>query len=62
MQEADEVGMMLDFKGLSYLELPCIDNAARAVSVEVWLMPRAKNGIILYNGQRWGKGTLLHYS
>ena len=55
----EESGVMLDFRGFSYLELSHVDNAARKVSVEMWLMVRAKNGIILYNGQEMGKGDYI---
>ena len=58
-EEVLEVGMMVDFGGLSYLELPCINNGARKVSVEVWLKARTGNGIILYNGQEMGKGDYI---
>ncbi|CAG7734118.1 unnamed protein product, partial [Allacma fusca] len=55
----EESGAMLDFRGFSYLELPKIDNAARHVSIEMWFMLRAKNGLIFYNGQEMGKGDFI---
>ncbi|CAG7786347.1 unnamed protein product [Allacma fusca] len=54
-----ESGAMLDFRG-SYLEFPKIENAARHVTIELWIMARSKNGLILYNGQDAnGKGDFI---
>jgi hypothetical protein len=50
---------MLDFRGSSYLELPRIENGARHVSIEMWVMIRGPDGIILYDGQEMGKGDFL---
>lgn len=50
---------MLDFRGFSYLELHKIENGARHVNIEMWLMIRSDNGLILYNGQELGKGDFV---
>ncbi|CAL8148206.1 unnamed protein product [Orchesella dallaii] len=54
-----ETGAMLDFRGFSSLELHKIENGARHVNIEMWLMIRAPNGLILYNGQEMGKGDFV---
>jgi hypothetical protein len=54
-----ETGAMLDFRGFSYLELPKIENGARIVSIELWVMIRSQHGVILYNGQEAGKGDYV---
>lgn len=54
-----ETGAMLDFRGFSYLELHKIENGARHVNIEMWLMIRSPNGLILYNGQEMGKGDFV---
>jgi len=50
---------MLDFRGFSFLEVPKINNGARHVSIELWVMIRAPDGLILYNGQEMGKGDFI---
>lgn len=54
-----ENGAMLDFRGFTNLELPKIENGGRFVSIELWVMIRAMNGLILYNGQYPGKGDYV---
>lgn len=55
----EESGIMLDFRGFSYLELPTTSNHARQLSIELWIKPRSPNGLILYNGQFAGKGDYV---
>lgn len=51
---------MLDFRGFSFLELPKIENGAgRTVNIEVWIKVRSPNGLILYNGQEFGKADFV---
>ncbi|KAG8193217.1 hypothetical protein JTE90_005564 [Oedothorax gibbosus] len=52
--EGDESGLILDFKGLSYLQFPTLPNAAHSLSVELWFLSRSANGLLLYNGQKPG--------
>ncbi|XP_035709385.1 agrin isoform X4 [Folsomia candida] len=55
-----ETGAMLDFRGFSFLELPKIENGAgRTVNIEVWIKVRSPNGLILYNGQEFGKADFV---
>lgn len=54
-----ESGAMLDLRGFSYLELPKIENGGRSVSIEVWIKVRSPNGLVLYNGQEFGKGDYV---
>ncbi|XP_054715535.1 agrin-like [Uloborus diversus] len=49
-----------DFLNNSYLELPTLQNAKHAFSIEVWFLTRSPNGVILYNGQMMnGKGDFM---
>ncbi len=50
---------MLDFRGFTYLELPKIENAGRTVNIEIWIKIRSPNGLILYNGQEYGKSDFV---
>ena len=59
MAHVQENGAMLDFRGFSYVQLPRIDSAARSISIELWVMPRTANGLVLYNGQYPGKGDYI---
>ena len=53
---------MLDFRGSSFLQLPQVDKHSRHLSLELWFMPRAEDGLLLYSGQAPGRGdfVLLH--
>ncbi|XP_034935622.1 agrin-like isoform X2 [Chelonus insularis] len=34
-----------------FLELPCLEGIAKAFSIELWFLTRARDGLLLYNGQ-----------
>ena len=40
-----------DFSGKSFLEYPTLQNVGKAFAIEVWFLPRANDGVLLYNGQ-----------
>lgn len=54
-----ESGAMLDLRGFTYLTLPKIENGGKHVRIEVWIKPRSPQGLILYNGQEFGKGDFV---
>ncbi|RZF33915.1 hypothetical protein LSTR_LSTR012257 [Laodelphax striatellus] len=49
-----------EFSGVSYLELPKLENVGRAFSLEVWFKAFAPDGVIVYNGQlNNGRGDFI---
>ena len=59
ISNSGESGAVLDFRGMTFLELHRIENGGRHVSIELWLMVRSSDGLILYNGQDRNKGDFL---
>lgn len=49
-----------DFWNNSYVEMPTLQGVSQAFRIEVWIMARSPNGIILYNGQ--SKGDFVELS
>ena len=46
--------------GNGYLELPCLEGVSKTFSIEIWFLTRAKDGVLLYNGQLTnGKGDFV---
>ena len=43
--------MVPDFTGKSFLEYPTLQNVGKAFAIEIWFLPRAYDGVLLYNGQ-----------
>ena len=52
-----------DFNGNSYVELPKLENVGRSFNLEIWVLARAPDGILFYNGQLpSGKGDFIALS
>ena len=41
-----------DFKSTSYLKYPTLTNVASSLVIELWVLSRSLDGLILYNGQK----------
>ena len=54
-----ETGAILDFRGMTVLEFPKIENGGRVVTIELWILPRSASGLILYDGQDRNKGDFV---
>ncbi|KAK6622158.1 hypothetical protein RUM44_001965 [Polyplax serrata] len=49
-----------EFNGDSYVQLPKLENVGRSFSLEIWVLARAPDGILVYNGQlQHGKGDFI---
>lgn len=49
-----------ELTGDGFLELPCLEGIARTFSIELWFLTRAKDGLLLYNGQlNTGRGDFI---
>jgi len=64
-----EIIQIMDFWNNSYVELPTLQGVSQSFTMELWLMARSLNGLILYNGQSKGDFVelslvdgYLHYS
>ncbi|XP_031777264.1 uncharacterized protein LOC100678116 isoform X3 [Nasonia vitripennis] len=49
-----------ELTGDGFLELTCLEGVARTFSIELWFLTRAKDGLLLYNGQlNTGRGDFI---
>lgn len=49
-----------ELNGTSYIQFPRLEGVKKAFSIEVFFMPKATNGLILYNGQmKNGRGDFI---
>ncbi|XP_022661641.1 agrin-like isoform X4 [Varroa destructor] len=54
---------VVSFSGHSFLVLPTLAGVSQLFTLDIWFLPRASTGLILYNGQgRAGKGDYLAIS
>ena len=49
-----------EFNGDSYVELSKLENVGRSFSLELWILAKAPDGMLVYNGQLLnGKGDFI---
>lgn len=51
-----------EFLGNSFLQLPTPFNVERYFSIELWFLPKSRNGLILYSGQLAENGDYIALS
>lgn len=50
----------MELDGFGFIRLPRLEGVKKTFSIEVYFMPKAANGLILYNGQmKNGRGDFI---